>query len=789
MGKFRMSVKSGTVALALTLIVGTVVVMSGSMMSVSINSLANIQSTQNQAVPLVGSVTNAKFSLAQPAAQAAVTDTTRPNGKVIVPTANAIVHNTITVTVHATDNVAPTKVVFYLDPGSVKPVFGTSTTNSNGDFSVQFDTTKAPNGAHNLAAITYDAAGNNRGSSSTPITIDNQTVTDPTSPFNLDDTGKTIPDTNYAIPADAIFMATTGNDSNDGTQTAPVKTLNAAIDMAPAGGTIVVRGGVYRDTYHQPNKPYYYKIISKKLTYQAYPHEQAWFDGTDAQATDSWTSDGIGHWYKAWDTPQFCNGAYYDFLYGNQSKSPNNLTSASGKTYASNTGPCAHWDVNSAPEFPSATDPQLAYIDGQRQDEVASLSGTTSGKFYYDQVNKRIYIATNPSGHTVELATRPSALVIGASGTQIKGLGFRRYATNEYSNLTNSAVYMGGTDFLVQDAVFTENAAGGLSMAPQGSTMNHVTSVNNGFSSSGGNGHSEGGLADNVQILNNLISNNNTEHFDLHCSISCGQAGMKMAHMQGFTVKNNIFKNNEGSGFWCDENCTGAVIVKNLFMNNTSSGVFYEVSSDGIIASNLLINNGPAGYGIRVGSATTKVYNNTIITNKAYGGIWVYDDSRNAGDTRGSKIGPNTTGVDVVNNVTYNNVGTVSSLSANGGTIGGGNTQPDQFFNTIDYNAYYRQNGTSSYALVRWQPKGIAETRWKTDAAFYAAKGFDQHGIDVTSGGDPFFVDLINGNYTLRADSAAYQSGTALPSDVASAIGVSPAAGQNRGAFTWPGKQ
>lgn len=616
---------------------------------------------------------------------------------------------------------------------------------------------------------------------------------DPMSPFNLDETGKTIPDTNYPIPAGAIFMATTGDDGNAGTEQAPVATINKAVELAPADGTIVIRGGVYRDSFHQKDKPYYYKIITKKLTYQAYPHEQVWFDGTEVQETDSWTSDGQGRWYKAWNTPQFCDGAYYDFPYDRQAKGPDNLVGASGKVYESNRGPCAHYDVNSAPEYPAATDPQLAYIDGKRLQEVASVSSMGPDEFYYDWANKRIYIPSDPNGHVVELATRPLALVVGsgAGGSQIKGLGFRRYATNEYSNLTGAAVYMGGTNFLVQDSVFTENAAAGLYMAPQGGTMNHSAFVNNGFSSSGGNGHSEGGDPDNVQITNNLISNNNTEHFNMYCTLSCGQAGMKMAHMKGFTIKHNIFKNNEGGGFWCDENCTGATIVDNLIINNTGPGIFYEVSSDGIIASNVVAYNTQTG--IRVVSATTKVYNNTVITSGANEAIWVYDDARNQSDPRGSQVGPDTTDVSVVNNVIYNTNNTVSSLSAQGTSTSATNTVPDQFFTTVDYNAYYRQNGPSK-RLIRWIGPGTggashSEDTYYSTSSFFDAKGFDEHSIDITTGDDPFFVDVAGGNYDIRADSAAFESGTALPADVAEAIGISPSAGQNRGALIWPGKQ
>ena len=101
-----------------------------------------------------------------------------------------------------------------------------------------------------------------------------------TDPTNLDASGQTIPDTNYAVPSGAIFMATTGSDSNGGTQAAPVKTLDKAIALVPDNGTIVVHGGtdaspaVYRDMYTGGQGNFKYKISSKGFTLQAYPHEK-----------------------------------------------------------------------------------------------------------------------------------------------------------------------------------------------------------------------------------------------------------------------------------------------------------------------------------------------------------------------------------------------------------------------------------------------------------------------------------------------------------------------------------
>ena len=42
-------------------------------------------------------------------------------------------------------------------------------------------------------------------------------------------------------------MATTGNDSNPGTQSAPWRTIQHAADTARAGSTVNVRGGIYEE--------------------------------------------------------------------------------------------------------------------------------------------------------------------------------------------------------------------------------------------------------------------------------------------------------------------------------------------------------------------------------------------------------------------------------------------------------------------------------------------------------------------------------------------------------------
>lgn len=616
-------------------------------------------------------------------------------------------------------------------------------------------------------------------------------------PLNLDATGQTIPDTDYAVPtSNVIFMSTTGSDSNPGTQAAPVKTINEAISLVPTGGTIVVRGGtnanpaIYRDWYHYYNSNIganTFSVVSKQVTIQAYPHEKAWFDGTDVEPTSSWTSDGAGHWYMPWSTPSFCGtlptattSNYYSTSLASQ-----NIGVNSGGT---NQGPCSWTDGSLDPSNPMAGDPQMVFIDGQYEHESPTLAGATGGAFYYDWANQKIYISTNPSGHTVELAARPMFAQLNGAGSKVLGLGFKRFASHIYSN-NNGVIYGGGANQTYENDVFTQNAGPALQITrPAGSVVNHSVMAFNGGNGMGALGSIASGGTDNFMITNNVFNNNNTELFWTSCHYSCGAGNMKLDKMAGYTLKNNIIENAQGHawGTWCDEGCTGGQTVDNIVRGNSQGGITYEISDTGIIASNLVYDNG--GVGIACGSANTKIYNNTLFGNGSWSQIWVYDDPRNkgnpdSGNTGATQLGPDTVGTYLANNVIETNSN--EAVRVQGTDTTGTNTVPDQFFDLFDYNSYYRANGTSQ-TLIDWIPP-TNRTYYTSLAQFTTDHSYGAHGQDITSGGDPFFVNFSGGDYHIKTSSPAYHSGTAIPSDVAGATGISAASGQNRGALIWPG--
>jgi parallel beta-helix repeat protein len=565
-------------------------------------------------------------------------------------------------------------------------------------------------------------------------------------------------------------MSPNGNDAGPGTIDAPVRSVRRAVALAPDGGTIVLRGGEHR-TWTSNSAGTMYEGVNKDLTIQGYPGEQAWFNGSDVVA-DGWVSAGPGRWSRAWETPSFCEGKYYQHPPDNQP--------------TSNEGPCSHFDMAKDPQFPAAGDPQMVFVDGVDQRQVGSVDRVAPGTFHYDWAARRITIGVDPTGRQVELSSRPLAMVLGGNRNYtIRGVGFHRYASNQYENITGSTVYLGANRAVVENVVFSFNAGVGLAWAAprNGSSVTRSVFAYNGSIGLGANGSSRTGERNDLRIEDNVFTGNNYERFGAGCFASCGAGNLKLTRMVGFTLRNNVIERAfgpEAVGFWCDIDCRDGVMVNNLVRDNGKHGIFYEISSRGIIASNLVLRNGAKG--IMVGSASTKVVNNTVVvdtTNKPKAqGIAVYDDPRWPNNPEGT--GPNTSAVEVLNNVV---VGPAAVLFIAHDGPGPNNTQTASFFTAVDSNAYHH-NGQNIVSWINGDPR-IGQY-FSSLSAFSRSTGWDPRGVEVRSGADPFFVASGAGDFRARAGSPIAGTGQALSPEVATAIGVTGGGAVDRGALRWP---
>jgi parallel beta-helix repeat protein len=298
--------------------------------------------------------------------------------------------------------------------------------------------------------------------------------------------------------------------------------------------------------------------------------------------------------------------------------------------------------------------------------------------------------------------------------------------------------------------------------------------VDNGFNGFDANGSSTRDREDDLLVEGNVFEGNNSEVFGEDCKRSCSAAAVKLAHMDGLVVRDNVFAGTrEGHGLWCDLDCSGAVITSNVFRDNEGAGLYYEVSSDGVIADNLMVGN--RDYGLKSGSAHMLVFHNTMVDNGT--SALLYDDDRSPGVDGWDDVGPDTVDNHFVANVLSGGAPAVSAWRT---STKGDNTGPGTFMVTFDANTYHRSSEDDT--LVDWRTAN-GTTRYESVEELNEARGHEDEGQDLV-GDDALFVDADRGDYRISPESAAADSGVPLPEEVAEALDVEAGSVLDRGALT-----
>ena len=530
-----------------------------------------------------------------------------------------------------------------------------------------------------------------------------------------------IVDTNYPIPAGAHFVATTGSDSNSGSQTSPWKTIGHAVAASSSGSTIVIHGGTYREGS--------INLGGKKLTLQPYPHEQVWLNGS--LVVSNWVASGSVWVSSGWN---------YQFAVDTPSEAID-------------------------PNYPLAGHRDMVFIDGMPLTLVGSASQVGPGKFYVDYTHHQLYIGSNPNGHTVEATTQAIALNIsyGADGTVVRGLGFEHYATSYDPTQQSGALWVNCNSVTVEDDTFAYNALAGMAAYNPNCTIEGNTFAFNG----------EKGLTANAingsLIEGNAFAYNNQEHF----ADDWDAAGVKICNSSNVTVEGNLIDSNICNGLWFDLSCSNITIVGNTVLNNATAGITYEyVCSDAIIADNLVVGSGDAGVEVGGEASSVQVWNNTLDEN--YSNIVIADDDR-SGSTRDV----------VVENNIFSDGTSSSPASVNVASHKSSPTSAATMQLTFNYNAYYESSSSHPSTLVSWSLGSSLAAYNNVNAFLSGAgqetHGF---GIDNVAT-NPFFVNEASGDYQLKPGSPAIGAGVPLPADIAAAIGVAAGVPVNLGVLTW----
>lgn len=385
------------------------------------------------------------------------------------------------------------------------------------------------------------------------------------------------------VPADAIVVAADAAAGGDGSLARPLATVAEALDRVKGSGTIVLRGGVYREEVFVGR--------SKTVVIRAYPGEEVWFDGTDP-LTD-FTRDG-DVWRTAWP---------YEF-----SSAPSYTGDEDGTE--------ENWNFLD-PEHPFAAHPEQVWVDDAPLAQVAP-DEVVAGTFAIDPDTAELILGDDPEDRVVAASTRQRAFELRSPDSVLEGIGVRRYAP---SVQTMGAVVLEGDRALLQDVVIEDSATSGLFVTGTGSTVKNVTIRRSGLIGATAN------YADNLVLSRVLLEDNNTELFN-QAPVS---GGFKVSRSRHLVISGSVVRGNAGPGIWLDQSVFDTTILSSDVLSNAGHGVFAEISDKVRIIDVVIAGNRRIGLKIN-DSSDVQVWRSTIVGNGL--GIAVLQDTRRASDPK-----------------------------------------------------------------------------------------------------------------------------------------------------------
>jgi parallel beta-helix repeat protein len=538
--------------------------------------------------------------------------------------------------------------------------------------------------------------------------------------------------TDYPVPPGAILVSPTGKDGAPGTADQPLRSVAAAIALVAPGGTVVLRGGTYRETVG---------LVKKRITLQPYPGEHVWLKGSLvvtswARADKAWRHDG-------WTT-DLCQNCFTPEIID--------------------------------PEHSLAGSPDMAFVNGKALRQVGSTGEVGPGTFFVDRAAKALFVGDDPNGKLVEATVFDRFLQFdtNSGGSVLRGIGVAQYGSNQDYGKRGAMVVVNAPDVTIENATFAWSASSGLAVFQPGGKVTGGAFRNNGLVGLVAN------RADDLRLTGNSFTANNQERFSLSGE-AIGAGGAKLTRTKRPYVADNSFADNIGNGWWCDLGCTDATVIRNVARGNAVNGLYYEVSSRALIASNTMTGN--AARGLKISSSDhVRVYQNTFAGNGTTLGL--YNDKRGPESDPYSKqlgISWRTDNVTLVNNL-YAGTDATRPIVESADYKASPAANP-AFVSSSDGNAYFRSTQGNKAPLVIWVRGAGQSTEYGSLAEFSQGTGSDTRSLALDA--SPF-TDPVNGDYTLRPGSPCLKAGRPLPADIATALGLPPTATPDIGALKKP---
>jgi len=551
--------------------------------------------------------------------------------------------------------------------------------------------------------------------------------------------------------------ASKGSDSNSGSSSAPLKTIQAAVNKANTnnqkkiGTKVIVNPGVYRETVS-------INPVSNQSTVPL--TVQAASVGTAIIAA----SDVV----KNWSADPSHSGAY---------EAP--FTETSG-TCALPSGWPTNFNVISRHT-------EMVFVNGVPLTQVMSTGQMLPGTFYQDEGANFLHIwpasGTNMSTATVEAAKRQKTLsIVGRSNIVIRGLVLR-HAANCIN--TSGATVSSSSNILIDQVQANWNNWGGLSVSGGG----NITVQNSIASHNGGVGFQA------TKSQNTLYNFNETDYNNWRGAQAAfydwGMGGFKLFQMRNTTVQNHYSYNNQAQALWFDTDNKNMTVTNATLVGSVQAALQIERNEGPITVQNSLFASSGSGINILTSQNLT-IKNNSFYNNGAtnkYQAQLYLAGSKNGIDIKDWQTGQS------YHLVTKNTVLSGNSIVAGAsgqnvfGTYLSGADWSD-FANSLNAsnNTWYDPSTANSFKVVNG--KMVNLSGWQsTVGTDYSSKWASPGSSLASAAAAPktdfadFAVNLDSGNYTMssakvvataRVNSYGYGTVslkmTGLPSGVSASI-------------------
>jgi alpha-L-arabinofuranosidase len=395
-----------------------------------------------------------------------------------------------------------------------------------------------------------------------------------------------------AAQAAEIHVAVAGNDSNPGTRTAPLRTIQRAALLARPGDVITVHAGVYRERVAPPRGG---ESDARRITYQAAPGEKVEIKGSEV--VGNWIMVQAGVWKTTVANSLFgAFNPFADLIRGDWFEP---------KGRAHHTG--------------------AVYLDGEWLTEAAALEDILkpagAAPLWFGQVDTDTttiwaqFGGADPNEHLTEINVRRT--VFYPERTNIDYITVRgfimRHAATPWAPPTAEQVGLIGTNWskgwIIEKNVVSHSVCSGIALGKHGDAYDNMSKdtaegyvktiergLANGWNKASVGGHivrdntvshcEQAGIVGSLGAAFSTVTGN-TIH-DIHVRqlfTGAEMAGIKFhGAIDTVIAGNHIYRTVRG--LWLDWMAQGAQVSGNLFHENMAEDLFVEVDHGPFLVDN-----------------------------------------------------------------------------------------------------------------------------------------------------------------------------------------------------------